>query len=97
MSTNRVSVLVAAVLGTRLSSVTSATVAITAVTIFEAICVRVSTGSFNCVVPAIYRPRSETVTASYFDELARARMFGYFEDPSIQRVLKRVPGYPFYK
>jgi hypothetical protein len=70
MGTNHGGVLVATVLGIRLSSVTSATVAITAVTSFEAICVRVSTGSFNCVVLAIYRTGSEEVTASFFDELA---------------------------
>jgi hypothetical protein len=63
-------VLVAAVPGTRLSSVTSATVAITAATTFEAVCVRVSTGSFKCVVLAIFRSGSEAITASFFDELA---------------------------
>jgi hypothetical protein len=62
-------VLVAAVSGTRLCSVTSATVAITAVTTFEAVCVRSSTDLFNCIVLAIYRPGSEAVTASFFDEL----------------------------
>jgi hypothetical protein len=70
MGTNHGGVLVAGVPGTRLSSVTSATVTITAVTTFQAVCVRVSTRSFNCVVLAIYRPRSDAVTASFFDELA---------------------------
>jgi exonuclease III len=70
MGTNHGGVLFAAVPGIRLSSITSATVAITAATTFEAVCVRVWTGSFNCVVLAIYRPGSEAVTASFCDELA---------------------------
>jgi hypothetical protein len=65
MGSNHGGVLVAAVPGICLSSVTSATVAITAVSSFEAVCGRMSTGSFNCVVLAIYRPGSEEVTASF--------------------------------
>jgi hypothetical protein len=68
--TNHGDVLVAAVPGTHLSSVASATVAITAAATFEAVCVRVSTGSFNCIVLVICRSGSEAVTASFFDELA---------------------------
>jgi hypothetical protein len=70
LSTNHGGVLAAAVPGVRLSSIASVPVTASAVSTLEAVCVRASTGSYNCVVLAIYWSGSEAVTALIFDELA---------------------------
>jgi hypothetical protein len=70
LSTNHGGVLVSAVPGVRLSSIASVAAATSAVSTYETACVRASTASYNCVILAVYRPGSETVTALFFDEVA---------------------------
>ncbi len=67
LSTNHGGVAVVAVPGVNLAPVTAVT---DATTMFEFVCVRVTTGQFAAIVVVIYRPGSSVASSVFFDELS---------------------------